>query len=81
MVANNARAILQSKKARQTQVRVTEITLAINGGMVLLSMDSMLAQSAIILVVISDRSLELKKLIGSLRKCSAIRSRVLLASL
>ena len=31
MVANNARAILQSKKARQTQVRVTEITLAING--------------------------------------------------
>ena len=66
MVANNARAILQSKKARQTQVRVTEITLAINGGMVLLSMDSMLAQSAIILVVISDRSLELKKLIGSL---------------
>ena len=81
IVQKIARAILQSKNARQTQVRVTEMIFAISGGMVLLSMDSMLLQSAIMLVVISDKSFVLKKLMGSLRRCSAIRSLVVLASL
>ena len=81
IVQKIARAILQSKNARQIQVRVTDIIFAINGGMVLLSMDSMLLQSAIMFVVISDKSFVLKKLIGSLRRCSAIRSLVVLASL
>lgn len=81
IVQKIARAILQSKNARQIQVRVTEIIFAINGGMVLLSMDSMLLQSAIMFVVISDKSFVLKKLMGSLRRCSAIRSLVVLASL
>lgn len=62
-------------------VSVTDIIFAMSGGIVLLSMDSMLAQSAIIFVVISDKSFVLKKLIGSLLKCSAIRNCVLLASL
>ena len=60
---------------------VTEIIFAISGGMVLLSMDSMLLQSAIMFVVMSDKSFVLKKLMGSLRRCSAIRSLVVLASL
>ncbi|GAA6442912.1 hypothetical protein K170097C1_13030 [Hungatella effluvii] len=81
MVQNIANAIRQSKKARHTHVSVTDIIFAMSGGIVLLSMDSMLAQSAIIFVVISDKSFVLKKLIGSLLKCSAIRNRVLLASL
>ncbi len=81
IVQKIARAIRQSKNAKQTQVKVTEMMLAINGGMVLLSMDSMLLQSAIMFVVMSDKSFVLKKLIGSLRRCSAIRSLVVLASL
>ena len=81
IVQKIARAILQSKNARQIQIRVTEIIFAISGGIVLLSMDSMLLQSAIMFVVISDKSFVLKKLMGSLRRCSAIRSRVVLASL
>ena len=81
IVQKIARAILQSKNARQIQIRVTEIIFAISGGMVLLSMDSMLLQSAIMFVVISDKSFVLKKLMGSLRRCSAIRSLVVLASL
>ena len=81
IVQKIARAMRQSKNARQIQVRVTEIIFAISGGMVLLSMDSMLLQSAIMFVVMSDKSFVLKKLMGSLRRCSAIRSLVVLASL
>ena len=54
MVQNIANAIRQSKKARHTHVSVTDIIFAMSGGIVLLSMDSMLAQSAIIFVVISE---------------------------
>ena len=63
------------------QVRVTVMPFAISGGIVLLSRDSMLLQSAIIFVVSSERSLVLKKFIGSFRRCSAIRSRVVFDSL
>lgn len=63
------------------QVRVTVMPFAISGGIVLLSRDSMLLQSAIIFVVNSERSLGLKKFIGSFRRCSAIRSRVVFDSL
>ena len=54
---------------------ITVMPLAISGGIVLLSRDSMLLQSAIILVVSSERSFVLKKFIGSLRRCSAMRRR------
>lgn len=58
------------------QVNVTVMPLAISGGMVLLSKDSMLLQSDIILAVISDKSFVLKKLMGSLRRCAAMFERV-----
>ena len=64
-VMNTHRASRQSKKASRMQVRVTVIPFAISGGIVLLSRDSMLLQSAIIFVVSSERSLVLKKFIGS----------------
>ena len=67
-VQNTHRANLQSKKARRIQVIVTVIPFAINGGIVLLSKDSILLQSAIMFVVSSDKSFVLKKLIGSFRK-------------
>ena len=67
-VQNTHRANLQSKNARRIQVIVTVIPFAINGGIVLLSNDSMLLQSAIMFVVSSDKSFVLKKLIGSFRK-------------
>ena len=80
-VMNTHRASRQSKKASRMQVRVTVMPFAISGGIVLLSRDSMLLQSAIIFVVSSERSLVLKKFIGSFRRCSAIRSRVVFDSL
>lgn len=78
---NTHKASRQSKKASRMQVRVTVMPFAISGGIVLLSRDSMLLQSAIIFVVSSERSLVLKKFIGSFRRCSAIRSRVVFDSL
>lgn len=60
---------------------ITVMPLAISGGIVLLSRDSMLLQSAIILVVSSERSFVLKKFIGSFRRCSAMRRRVVFDSL
>ena len=80
-VMNTHKASRQSKKASRMQVRVTVMPFAISGGIVLLSRDSMLLQSAIIFVVSSERSLVLKKFIGSFRRCSAIRSRVVFDSL
>ena len=71
MKTHNAKR--QSNSARRTQVKVTEIPFAIRGGIVLLNIDSILLQSDIIFVVSSDKSFVLKKLIGSLRRCSAIR--------
>ena len=64
IVINTQIAKRQSKKASKIQVIVAEITFAISGGMVLLSIDSILLQSDIIFVVNSDKSFVLKKLIG-----------------
>ena len=79
MKTHNAKR--QSNSARRTQVKVTEIPFAIRGGIVLLNIDSILLQSDIIFVVSSDKSFVLKKLIGSLRRCSAIRNLVTFDSL
>ena len=54
-VMNTHKASRQSKKASRMQVRVTVMPFAISGGIVLLSRDSMLLQSAIIFVVSSER--------------------------
>ena len=65
----------QSKIITQTQISVQEIALAINGGTMWLMECSMLAQSPIIFVVSSVKSLLLNTLMGNLRTNSAIRIR------
>ena len=80
-VINTHSASRQSKNASSTQVSVTVMPFAMSGGIVLESRDSMLLQSTIMLVVSSERSLVLKKLIGSFLRCSAILSRVTFDSL
>ena len=65
----------QSKIITQIQISVQEIALAIRGGTIWLMECSILAQSPIILVVSSVKSLLLNTLIGNLRTSSAIRIR------
>jgi len=74
---NMASAIRQSYIAIMAQITVMEIPLAKSCGTIWLKTCSLVATSSIRLVVSSDRSLELNRLIGSFRMCSAIAMRVL----